>query len=213
MAKRFRTRIKICGIRALEHVRLAGELGVDAIGLVFYARSPRAVDPEHAAQLVAGCPPFVTTVGLFLNPEPGFVEQVLERVPLDLLQFHGDERPDDCRRYGRPYIKAIPMGGETDVRRYAAAYPDAQGFLIDSHVAGAAGGTGVAFDWRLWPRSLERPLILAGGLSPGNVAEAIRVAAPYGVDVSSGVESERGVKDPQRMIAFCQEVRRADAAQ
>ncbi len=209
--KRLRTRIKVCGLREPEHARLAGELGVDAIGLVFYARSPRAVSPEQAAAVVAACPPFLTTVGLFVDPDPGAVEGILDRVPLDLLQFHGDECPSDCRRYGRPYIKAIPAGDGTDVRRYAQAYPDAQGFLIDSHAKGETGGTGMAFDWRLWPSDLDRPLILAGGLSPDNVAEAIRRLAPYGVDVSSGVESERGVKDPQRMIAFCREVRRADA--
>ncbi len=213
MGRGMRTRIKICGIREPEHARLAGELGVDAIGLVFYARSPRGVGPGEAAAVVAACPPFVTTVGLFLDPEPGLVEHVLEQVPLDLLQFHGDERPEDCRRYGRPYIKAIPMGEGIDARRYAQTYPDARGFLIDSHAAGAAGGTGRVFDWSRWPRGLDRPLILAGGLTPQNVGEAIRRAAPYGVDVSSGVESARGVKDPRRMAAFCREVRRADAEQ
>jgi phosphoribosylanthranilate isomerase len=138
------------------------------------------------------------------------VQEILRQVPLDLLQFHGDECPADCERFGRPYVKALPMGGQTDVEAYAASHPRAHGLLLDSHGAGQAGGTGAAFDWSRWPKGLDRPLILAGGLYPGNVAEAIARLRPYAVDVSSGVESGHGVKDPDGLAEFFKEVHRVD---
>lgn len=208
-----RTRIKICGMRRREDVVRAGELGVDAVGLVFYAPSPRAVSVDQARELVRAKAPFVSAVGLFLDARPALVERVLEAVPLDLLQFHGDESPADCGRYGVPYIKAVAMGGGIDVAAYVGGYPDASGFLLDSHERGQAGGTGESFDWGGWPRSMRCPLILAGGLGPGTVAAAIRATAPYGVDVSSGVESRPGVKDSVKMEQFVEEVRRVDCEQ
>jgi len=196
-----------------EDVVRAGELGVDAIGLVFYAASPRSVSIAQARELVRARGPFVSAVGLFLDAQPAFVEQVLEAVPLDLLQFHGDERPADCGRYGLPYLKAVAMGGGANVAAFVADYPDATGFLLDSHRRGQAGGTGVPFDWRDWPRDVPLPLILAGGLGPETVAGAIRATRPYGVDVSSGVESRPGVKDPVKMAQFVEEIRRVDCEQ
>lgn len=154
--------------------------------------------------------PFMMVVGLFLDPQSHFVREVLDEVPLDLLQFHGDECPADCSRFGRPYIKAVPMRGGTDVAAFAAAYSDARGLLLDSHSRGGAGGTGTSFDWKGWPRNLDRALILAGGLTPANVAAAVRETRPYAVDVSSGVESRKGIKDLQKMQAFVEEVRRVD---
>lgn len=206
-----RTRIKICGITRREDALLAGELGADAIGLVFYRASPRALTPGNALEIVRSSPPFLTTVGLFMDADRDEVVSVLESVPLDLLQFHGSESPDFCGSFDRPYIKAVPMGGGEDVTGTMQRFPQAGGFLLDSHASGAAGGSGETFDWAAWPRKATRPLILAGGLGPSNVAEAIRRTAPWGVDVSSGVESGRGVKDPDRMTAFCREVQRIDA--
>lgn len=208
-----RTRIKICGITRPEDAALACDLGADALGLVFYPRSPRCVSVVQARAVLRAKPPFVTAVGLFLDPTPEQVRETLRQVPLDLLQFHGDECPADCERFGPPYIKAVPMGGQTDVRAYAGSHPGARALLLDSHAVGQAGGTGAAFDWSRWPQALDRPLILAGGLHPGNVAEAILRLRPYAVDVSSGVESAAGVKDPQRLAEFFKEVRRVDCEQ
>ncbi len=206
-----RTRVKICGITRVEDALKAAELGADAIGLVFYPKSPRAVDAETAHRIVQALPPFVTTVGLFLDAEPRDIRAVLATVPLDLLQFHGDECPADCGAYGRPYIKAVAMSGDTDVAAYMRSYPDAAGFLLDSHAPGAAGGTGNRFDWSQIPRDLGRPVILAGGLNPDNVGEAVRRTRIGGVDVSSGVESSPGIKDADKMRAFIEEVRRVDS--
>ena len=206
-----RTRIKICGITRPEDAVGAAELGADALGLVFYPRSPRYVDVEAARAIVDATPPFVATVGLFLDAEPRQVRAVLDSVALDLLQFHGREEPVYCDSFGRRYIKAIPMGGGVDPSEYAASFEGASGFLLDSNVAGGAGGTGECFDWRRIPSALGRPLILAGGLGPGNVAEAIEYLAPYGVDVSSGVESARGIKDMGLIEAFIRGVRRGES--
>ncbi len=206
-----RTRIKICGITRVEDALRAAELGADAIGLVFYPKSKRALTPAAAAEIVAALPPFVCSVGLFLDAREEAIRETLSAVPLDLLQFHGDECPADCAAYGRPYFKAIPMAGGTDVKAYAAAYPDARGFLLDSHAQGGAGGTGATFDWDGIPRGLGKPLILAGGLSAENVAEAIRRTRVYAVDVSSAVESRPGIKDAGKMAQFIEEVRRVDS--
>jgi phosphoribosylanthranilate isomerase len=205
-----RTRVKICGITQSRDAKLAAELGVDAIGLVFYRKSPRGITPQQAVGIVESTMPFVSIVGLFLNPEPAYVRKVLETVPLDLLQFHGNERSQDCDTYGKLYIKAVPMEGALDALEYAAAYGNAAGFLLDSHAPGGAGGSGVPFDWNRKPVNLNKPLILAGGLNAKNVGEAIRKHNPYAVDVSSGVEREKGIKDAVKMAAFIQEVHRVD---
>jgi phosphoribosylanthranilate isomerase len=205
-----RTRIKICGITRADDAALACDLGADALGLVFYPRSPRCVSVAQALEVLGAKVPFVTAVGLFLDPAPDHVLEILRQVPLDLLQFHGDERGADCERFGRPYIKAVPMGGQNDVQAYAASHPQARALLLDSHRVGQAGGTGAAFDWSRWPEGLDSPLILAGGLHPGNVAEAIAQVRPCAVDVSSGVESGQGVKDPDRLAEFFEEVHRVD---
>ena len=197
-----RTRIKICGLTRVEDTQLACDLGADAIGLVFYARSPRAVDVERAREIVQGLPPFVTAVGLFVDAPRAGIEAVLARVPLGLLQFHGDECPADCGSYGLPYIKAVRMRPGLDLPGFTAAYPDAAGFLLDAYVAGVPGGTGQSFDWGRIPADFDRPLILAGGLDADNVNAAIRQVQPYGVDVSGGVEAAKGVKDHQRLQAF-----------
>lgn len=204
-----RTRVKICGITRPEDALAATELGADAIGLVFYPKSPRNLDVGRAAEIASALPPFVTTVALFLDARRELIEQVLEYVPIDLLQFHGDECPLDCTIYGRPYIKAIGMQGMVDVQAYADTYPDAQGFLLDSHAVGEAGGTGSRFDWSRIP-ALNKPVILAGGLRPENAAEAVRQARPWALDISSGVESAPGVKDRDLISAFISEVRKAD---
>ena len=207
-----RTRVKICGLTTVEQAGEAAALGVDAIGLVFAPESPRYVEPARALAIAEALPPFVTAVGLFMNAEVAMVDKVLEQVPLDLLQFHGDEAPDYCRAFGRPYLKAVPMGGGVDPLAYAAEFGDAKGFLLDGHAAGEPGGSGMAFDWTAMPRTLAKPVILAGGLTPDNVAEAIRRARPYGVDVSSGVESAKGIKDAAKMAAFMRGVTEGDSA-
>lgn len=202
MAPMFRTRVKICGVTRSEDGVMAAELGADAIGLVFYPPSPRFVDRATAQRIVAALPPFVVTVGLFMNAEPAAVQAVLESVRLDLLQFHGDETPVYCEFFGKPYLKAVPMGANPDVRDYEQQFASATGLLLDSQGGQKMGGTGQSFDWARIPAERYKPLILAGGLHPGNVTEAIRQVRPYAVDVSSGVESAKGVKDAALMRAF-----------
>jgi len=204
------TRTKICGLTRPEDIRATAASGADAIGLVFYARSPRHVTVEQAAALCAALPPFVTVVGLFVNPTEAEVRAVLASVPLDVLQFHGEESPTFCRQFGRPYIKAIRVRAGVDLLQCAADYADAQGLLLDAFVEGAHGGTGESFDWALIPRDLPLPVILSGGLHPGNVAEAIRAVRPYAVDVSSGVEATKGIKDAAKVAAFINEVKEID---
>lgn len=204
-----RTRIKICGLTRPEDVRAAVEAGADAIGLVFYPPSPRAVDVERAAALAALLPPFVTAVGLFVNPAPAQVAEVLARVPLQLLQFHGDESEADCARYGRPWIKAARMRPGVDLLEFASCHPRASGILLDAFVDGYGGG-GRTFDWALIPAGFGRPLVLSGGLDPDNVGEAVRRVRPWAVDVSSGVESAKGIKDAAKIAAFIAGVRDAD---
>lgn len=205
-----RTRVKICGITRPEDALVAAECGVDAIGLVFYPKSPRYVDAEQAKIIIAALPPFVTTVGLFMDTQADDIYLVVKSVPLDCLQFHGDECPADCGRYDLPYIKAVAMQGGMDYALYTASYPDAAGFLLDSHRTGQAGGTGKTFDWSQIPKKQDKPLILAGGLRPDNVAEAISQVQPYGIDLSSGVESSPGVKDAAKIQNLMKEVRRVD---
>ncbi|APZ44604.1 phosphoribosylanthranilate isomerase [Acidihalobacter ferrooxydans] len=206
-----RTRVKICGIMREADLSDAVEAGADAIGLVFYARSSRNIEPQAAAALLATLPAFVMPVGLFLGADPEWVREVLRQVPLDLLQFHGRESADYCRSFGRPYMKAIGAGGVDDVRGLAEKYGDARALLLDGNEHGKPGGTGHAFDWNHIPAGLGRPLVLAGGLGPDNVCEAIRKVRPYAVDVSSGVESALGIKNTQLIQTFMNEVRRGDS--
>lgn len=197
-----RTRVKICGITRPEDGAMAAALGADALGLVFYPPSPRFVALETAQRIVAALPPFVATVGLFVNAEPAAVRAVLSLIPLALLQFHGDEQPDDCAAFGLPYLKAVPMGAGAVVQDYEQRFATAAGLLLDSHGGEQTGGSGQGFDWAQIPTERHKPLILAGGLHPGNVAAAIRQVQPWAVDVSSGVETAKGIKDAELMRAF-----------
>ncbi|MCE9570476.1 MAG: phosphoribosylanthranilate isomerase [Rhodocyclales bacterium] len=208
-----RTRVKICGITREEDLAAAVAAGADALGFVFYAPSPRCVSPQRAAQLVAQVPAFVSKVGLFVNASEETVRSVMAEVALDLLQFHGDEDAAFCSRFGRPWIKAARVKPGLDLLEYAAAFagfPGVSGLLLDADVEGYGGG-GKTFDWTLIPRNLPLPVILSGGLHPGNVAEAVRTVRPWAVDVSSGVEAARGIKDAQKIIEFMAGVRDADA--
>jgi len=204
-----RTRIKICGITRAEDARAAAQAGADAIGLVFYPASPRCLSLEWARQLTTELPPFVSTVALFVNPAAAEVYTVLERVRPALLQFHGDEDPVFCAQFGVPYIKACRVKPGVDLLEYLRPYSGAAGWLLDSHVE-EYGGIGESFDWSLVPTERTRPLVLSGGLSRENVGEAVRRVRPWAVDVSSGVESSKGIKDAARIAAFIAEVRNAD---
>lgn len=206
-----RTRIKICGITRLEDGREAARLGADAIGLVFYDSSPRAVTPAQAAAIAAILPPFVTTVGLFVDPPAEQVKTVLAALSLDMIQFHGDEPPEFCARFGRPWLKAIRMADGVDLRAQAERYHQARGLLLDSYRAGVPGGTGESFDWARVPEELAHSIVLAGGLTPDNVGAAIKQVRPYAVDVSGGVESAKGIKDAAKLAAFIGEVRRVES--
>ena len=210
-----RVRVKVCGITRVADMQSAARLGADAIGLVFYPPSPRFVGVDQAETICAATPAFVSTVGLFVNPTYEQVCEVLERVPLDILQFHGDEPEVFCRRFGRPYMKALRMADDLDVLEAAAQYGDACGLLLDSHVPGIPGGTGKTFDWQRIPQQLSQPLILAGGLDPANVTDAIRLTRPWAVDVSGGVEQvdadgrrHPGIKSEAAMAAFIEGVNR-----
>lgn len=202
-------RSKICGITRIEDALAAVAAGADAIGLVFYAKSPRAVNVQQARAIIAALPPFVTTVGLFVNASRCELGEILDAVPLDLLQFHGDESAADCEGYHRPYIKALRVKAGDDIAAACLAYPRASGILLDTYVEGVPGGTGEAFDWSLVPRELSKPIILAGGLSAENVAQAIAQVRPYAVDVSGGVEQSKGIKDQAKIRAFMQAVHRS----
>ena len=204
------TRIKCCGMTRVEDALLAARLGADAIGLVFTARSKRRVALEQAQVIRRALPPFVDAVALFMDDEVALVEQVIAAVQPDLLQFHGDETDAWCARFGRPYLKAIAMGGGAGALPRLQEYPRAAALLLDGHAAGEAGGSGKAFDWSLLPGDLAQPVILAGGLHAGNVGVAIRIARPWAVDVASGVESAPGIKDAGRLRDFIAAVRAAD---
>lgn len=206
-----RTRIKICGIREPAHAQVAAHEGADAIGLVFYAPSPRCVSTEAAAAISASLPPYVTAVGLFVDAEAATVREILGRVHLGLLQFQGDEPPDYCASFGVPYIRAVRMEPGTDLLEWSRRFSSARALMLDAHVPGEAGGTGRTFDWAGIPRDLPMPIILSGGLTPGNVGRAVREVQPWAVDVSSGVESSRGSKDPAKIVEFIRSVQLEDA--
>lgn len=204
-----RTRIKICGITRPEDLDYAVAAGIDAVGFVFYPPSPRYLAPDAAAGLAKRVPPFVTRVGLFVNAEPADVRVVLATVPIDLLQFHGDEDAAYCEQFGRPYIKAARVRPGIDLLEFARAYPSAQALLLDAWVE-AYGGVGQSFDWSLIPDELPLPIVLSGGLHAGNVVEAVNNLHPWAVDVSSGVEAAKGIKDTNKIAAFVAAVRMAD---
>jgi phosphoribosylanthranilate isomerase len=205
-----RTRIKFCGITRAEDALAAAALGVDAIGLVLTSGSRRFAGIERARQIRRALPPFVVAVALFMDDDVGFVAEAVATIAPDLLQFHGSEAAPDCVRYGRPYLKAIAMGGGLDWQTLVAAHPQAGGFLFDGHAAGEQGGAGQSFDWSTLPRNLGKPIVLAGGLVPENVGAAVRSARPWAVDVSSGIESAPGLKDMDKMRRFIAAVRAAD---
>lgn len=201
-----RTRVKICGLTRTEDAQIAAHLGADALGLVFYPHSPRHVSLEQARAIVAALPAFVTVVGLFVDADADEVRATRDAVRLDVLQFHGDEPPAYCRTFGAPYLKAVRMREGVEISALARDYGDAAGLLLDAWHPDEKGGTGLSFDWTRARKSCDLPIVLAGGLTPGNVAQAIRVARPYAVDVSSGVEAKKGVKDADKMAAFMREV-------
>ena len=204
------TRTKICGITRVEDALAAAQAGADAIGLVFYAKSPRNVALDQAAAILRVLPPFVTSVALFVDPQPDWVRAVQDAVHPDLLQFHGDEAPGFCAAFGTPWIKALRVRPGLDLLQSATLYGGGRGLLLDAYSSQAHGGTGHVFDWDLIPRPLPLPVVLAGGLEPGNAAEAIRQVRPWAVDVSSGVEADKGIKDAAKVAAFISEVRNVD---
>lgn len=204
--ERVRTRVKICGLTRADDARGAAQFGADAVGLVFHDASPRGVDVDAARTIQAALPPFVTVTALFMDAPERRVRDVLDGVAIDLLQFHGGEDAEYCESFGRPYIKVVPMAGAEDAGAPMARHPNAAGFVLDGHGAGEQGGSGKVFDWTKVPSSTGRPIVLAGGLHPGNVAAAVRQANPWAVDVSSGVESAPGIKDARRMASFISEV-------
>ncbi|QNK01915.1 phosphoribosylanthranilate isomerase [Dyella telluris] len=205
------TRIKCCGMTRIDDALLAAQLGADAIGVVLTARSKRRVSIGQAAAIVAAMPPFVTTVALFMDDDAAFVRDAVAAIRPDLLQFHGAETDEWCSQFGHRYLKAIAMGDGAAALPALRRYPDASGLLLDGHGLGEAGGSGKAFDWSLMPRDLTQPLVLAGGLVPANVADAVRTARPWGVDVASGIESSPGIKDSRKLADFIRAVRDADA--
>ena len=201
-----KTRIKICGLTRLEDVQAAVGAGADAIGLVFYPPSPRHVDLATASKLARAIPPFVTIVGLFVNADPALVKATLAAVPIHLLQFHGDEDESYCRQFDHPYMKAARVKPGLDLVQYAAGFPSAQAIILDAFAEGY-GGSGKVFDWSLIPPDLGKPMVLSGGLDAGNVGEAMLRLRPTAVDVSSGVEAARGIKDAEKIRAFVAAVR------
>ncbi len=205
-----RTRVKICGITRPEDGRVAARLGVDAIGLVFYEKSPRNVSIQQAREVCDALPAFVSVVSLFMNPQQSLVDAVLEQCPIDVIQFHGTESAEFCASFARPYIKALGMADGVALGEQIAQYKAAHGILLDSHATGAAGGTGETFDWEIIPPAYRESIILAGGLNPDNVAEAIQRVKPFAVDLSSGVEASPGIKDEALVTRLMNEVKRID---
>ena len=207
---RRRTRIKICGVTRVEDARQAAALGADSIGLIFHPASSRAIGVEDALAIRRDLPPFVTVTAVFLDDSEDWIAQVLQRLRPDCVQFHGSESPEFCAAWEVPYIKAVPMGSIEDPQRFAERYDTAQGFLFDSNAAGRLGGSGDTFDWSKIPSSFAYPVVLAGGIRPSNVAEAISRVRPWGVDVVSGVEASKGIKDAALVEQFFEQVRQGD---
>jgi len=205
-----RVKVKICGITRPDDAQSATNLGADAIGLVFYQGSRRAVTIQQALDIVRVLPPFVSRVGLFVNADPEEIEAILKEVPLDVLQFHGEESSEACRRYSKPYIKAVRMQDGVDLASIETQYAESCALLLDTYKEGTQGGTGASFDWAIVPKGLSKPIIIAGGLTPENVGRAIAEVSPYGVDVSGGVESSHGIKDAAKIAAFMQGVSNAN---
>ena len=202
-----RTRVKICGITRVEDALAAVNAGADAIGLVFYAPSPRCVSVAQAQKIVAAIPPFVSVVGLFVNAPTAEIQFILSQVRLDIIQYHGDETPDVCKQINLPYYKAIRVKAESNLLQYAIEFESAKALLLDTYTEAAFGGTGQVFDWNLIPKNMTKPVILAGGLTAENVAHAIKQVQPYAVDVSGGVEVVKGIKDIAKIAAFMQGVK------
>ena len=202
-----RTRVKICGITRVEDALNAVNAGADAIGLVFYAASPRCVSIAQAQAIVAAMPPFISVVGLFVNATTAEIQSTLAQVHLDIIQFHGDESPEDCAQINLPYYKAIRVKTDTNLLQYELDFKAAKALLLDTYSEQAYGGTGHVFDWNLIPKNLTKPVILAGGLVPENVADAIKQVQPYAVDVSGGVELTKGIKSADKIAAFMQAVK------
>ena len=200
-------KIKICGLTRPRDAQAAAELGADAVGLVFYAKSKRCVDVAQAAEIVAALPPQVAKVALFVNESADSIRRILEAVPIDIVQFHGDEAPEFCRQFGKPYWKAVRVQSAQDIAEAAGRYADAAALLLDAHIEGQYGGTGQVFDWHLLPETLPLPWILSGGLNPGNVAAALQQTGAAWLDVSSGVEQAPGIKNRDLMADFIQQVR------
>lgn len=205
-----RTRIKICGLTRREDALAAVAAGVDALGLVFYADSPRGLSIAAAQALVQGLPPLVTLVGLFVDAEADYVHQACQRLPLGLLQFHGSETQAYCGAFAVPWMKALRVAADSDIEAMIALYPEADAILLDTYRAGRAGGTGECFDWGKIPPQIQQPWVLAGGLQAGNVGTAIAAARPFAVDVSGGVEAAPGIKDPRKITEFVAAVSAAD---
>jgi len=205
-----RTRVKICGITREQDAEAAVQFGADAIGFVFYEPSPRCVAVERAAAIARRLPPFVTTVALFVDAEPEVIAGVVDSVGVDLLQFHGQETADYCAQHRRPWIRAVRVRPETDLLAAQTEFASGRGLLLDAYRAGVPGGTGETFDWGRIPREFAPRIVLAGGLDAQNVGDAVRRVQPFAVDVSGGVEAEKGIKDPQKIKAFIEEVRSAE---
>ena len=205
-----RTRVKICGITRVEDAQAASAAGADAIGLVFYRPSPRNVTLERARSIATQTPPFIATVAVFVNPSGEEVEQVIRECGVTLLQFHGEESPESCAAFSRPYIKAARIRPGLDLIKYLAPYAGARAWMLDAFHGDLWGGTGGTFDWSLVPESATRPIILSGGLTADNVVDAIHRVRPYAVDVSSGVEASKGIKDAAKIAAFIGAVQNED---
>lgn len=197
-----RVRIKICGITRLADAETAVALGADALGFVFYEKSPRSVTVEQVRSITAQLAPFVTKVGLFVDPDEGQLRHILSELPIDIIQFNGQESAQFCESFQHPYIKAIRVADGMNLQEESSKYGSAAGILLDSYVKGVPGGTGRVFDWSLIPKTISRPLVLAGGLNAENIADAIRTVKPFAVDVSGGVEREKGIKDSDAMERF-----------
>ncbi|MFT6351622.1 phosphoribosylanthranilate isomerase [Neptuniibacter pectenicola] len=205
-----RTRVKICGITRLEDALAAIHSGADALGFVFYKKSPRAIEPEAAAEIIRQLPAFVTTTGLFVNADQAYIDLVIKKTRIDLLQFHGDENAEFCNQFSRPYIKALRMKPGLDLQLECRNYADSQAILLDAYRPGIPGGTGEVFDWDLIPKPHPSSIILAGGLTCENVAQAVGTVQPFAIDVSGGVEQSKGIKDAVKIDKFINEVTRAN---